>query len=506
MSYAKVNSAGLVGLTGSVVEVEADVASGLPTVVLSGLPDTALHEARDRVRAAVVNSGEEWPQRRITVNLLPADLPKRGSGFDLAIAVALLGGTGTLPLHPLDGVVVLGELGLDGEVRPVRGTLAMVAAAARAGFRRAIVPLANAREATLVPGLEVRAADSLHSVLAFIRGQGQLPEAPGDPIEITAPGPDLADVIGQEECRLGFEVAAAGGHHIAMVGPPGAGKTMLAQRLPSIIPALDDEAALEVTAIHSIAQQLEPGSGLIRRPPFQAPHHTASIAALVGGGSGLARPGSLSLAHHGVLLIDEAPEFAARALETLRQPLEQGTITIGRSKETLTFPARVQLVLAANPCPCAKPGGDAHCECPPLARRRYLGRISGPLMDRIDIHLKPMALTAAELLGTDLIREPSELVAKRVAAARAAAAERWRSEGWRVNASATGVKLNEPPWRLPLAATKDLRHRIDLGLVSARGYIRVLRLAWTFADLAGRDRPTRDDVNAALTLRTGAAR
>ncbi|MBB5872234.1 magnesium chelatase family protein [Allocatelliglobosispora scoriae] len=506
MSYAKVYSAGLVGLTGSVVEVEADVAAGLPTMVLSGLPDTALHEARDRVRAALVNSGEEWPQRRITVNLLPADLPKRGSGFDLAIAVAILGGTGRLPLFPLDGVVIFGELGLDGEVRPVRGALAMVAAATRAGFRRAIVPLANAQEALLVPGIEVRATDSLHSVLAFIRGRAPLPVAPPETIGVTAPGPDLADVIGQEESRLGLEVAAAGGHHLAMVGPPGAGKTMLAQRLPSIIPTLDDEAALEVTAIHSIARQLEPGTGLMRRPPFQAPHHTASIAALVGGGSGLARPGSLSLAHHGVLFLDEAPEFPARALETLRQPLEEGTITIGRSRETLTFPARVQLVLAANPCPCAKPGGDQQCECLPQARRRYLGRLSGPLLDRIDIHLRPLALTAAELLDTDQIRESSATVGERVVTARAAAAERWRSEGWLVNAAATGTKLNEPPWRLPLSATRDLRHRIDLGLISARGYVRVLRLAWTFADLAGRDRPTSDDVNAALTLRTGAAR
>jgi magnesium chelatase family protein len=308
VSYAKVLSVGLVGVRGHLVEVEADVANGLPLVALSGLPDTALQEARDRVRAAIVNSGQSWPNRRITVNLLPATLPKSGSGFDLAVACAVLAGAGELPLAALQGVAIVGELGLDGSVQPVRGVLPMVLAAARAGVRRVVVPRANAAEAALIPGLTVRATDTLHRLVSFVRGGEPLLEPPpAGPVD-PAPGPDLADVAGQGLGRRAVEVAAAGSHHLAMLGPPGAGKTMLAQRLPSILPDLDDEAALEVTALHSVAGTLPAGAPLLRRPPLQAPHHSASVPALVGGGSGLARPGALSLAHRGVLFLDDARE------------------------------------------------------------------------------------------------------------------------------------------------------------------------------------------------------
>src|SRR5439155_11176052 len=286
MSYAKALAVGLVGLAGHVVEVEADLAAGLPGLTLTGLPDAALSEARDRVRAALVNSGEEWPNRRITVNLLPAALPKHGSVFDLAIAVGVLAGAGELPLAPLGGVVLLGELGLDGTVRPVRGVLPGVLAAARAGITRAVVPVANAREAALVPGMTVRATDSLRRLIDFVRGSGPLLAIPPAPPAEPPDSPDLADVVGQELGRRGLELAAAGGHHLSMIGPPGAGKTMLARRLPSILPPLSDAAALEVTAVHSIAGALPPDAPLIRRPPFRAPHHTASVASLVGGGSG----------------------------------------------------------------------------------------------------------------------------------------------------------------------------------------------------------------------------
>lgn len=377
MSYAKVLCVGLVGVAGHVVEVEADLAPGLPGVVISGLPDTALHEARDRVRAAIVNSGQKWPNRRITLNLLPATLPKYGSAFDLAIAVAVLGGSGELPLLPLERTVILGELGLDGTVRPVRGALPMVAAAASAGFDRVVVPAGNAAEAAVIPGLQVRAVDTLHRLVAFVRDGTPLLPPPASAPADEGVGPDLAEVAGQQLGRRALEVAAAGGHHLALVGPPGAGKTMLAERLPSILPELDDAAALEVTALHSIAGLLPPGGQLLRRPPFQAPHHTATVPSLVGGGSGLARPGAVSLAHRGVLFLDEAPEFNKGALEALRQPLESGRVRVARTRGSTEYPARAQLVLAANPCPCAKPSGDADCKCTPLARRRYLGRLWG---------------------------------------------------------------------------------------------------------------------------------
>ncbi|HEU4423579.1 MAG TPA: YifB family Mg chelatase-like AAA ATPase [Pilimelia sp.] len=506
MSYAKTLSVGLVGMTGHLVEVEADLANGLPAVVLSGLPDTALNEARDRIRAAIVNSGQKWPSRRITVNLLPAALPKSGTSFDLAISVAVLGAAGELPLAPLHGVILLGEVGLDGTVRPVRGVLPMVAAAARAGIVRVVVPVANAREAALVPGVRVKATDSLHRLVSYVRGAGALLDPPDGPAEAPAAGPDLADVAGQALGRRAVEVAAAGGHHLALLGPPGAGKTMLAERLPSLLPELDDEAALEVTALHSIAGVLAPGGPLLRRPPFQAPHHTATVPALVGGGSGLARPGAISLAHRGVLFLDEAPEFTPRALEAMRQPLETGEVMLNRSGGGTRYPARVQVVLAANPCPCAKPGGDRLCECTALARRRYVGRLSGPLLDRIDVQVTLDPLRAAELMSAEWTGgEPSAVVAERVAKARAAAAARWSASGWHTNAEVPGPVLRRPPWRLPLRQTARLRHRLDAGSLSARGFDRVLRLAWTIADLDGREHPDMDDVDEATGLRTGEA-
>ncbi|MBO4161504.1 MULTISPECIES: YifB family Mg chelatase-like AAA ATPase [Micromonospora] len=503
MSYAKVHAVGLVGVTGHLVEVEADLSPGLPAVVISGLPDTALHEARDRVRAAVVNSGQRWPNRRITLNLLPATLPKYGSAFDLAIAVALLGAAGELPLLPMEGVVVLGELGLDGTVRPVRGVLPMVTAAVRAGLGRVVVPVGNAAEAAVIPGVKVRAVDTLHRLVAFVRDGAPLLEPPPAAPAGTPSGPDLADVAGQGLGRRALEVAAAGGHHLCLLGPPGAGKTMLAERLPSILPELDDEAALEVTALHSIAGTLPPDGRLLRRPPFQAPHHSATVPSLVGGGSGLARPGAVSLAHRGVLFLDEAAEFSKGALEALRQPLESGQVHLTRARGSTRYPARVQLIMAANPCPCAKPGGDSLCECSPLVRRRYLGRLSGPLLDRIDVQVRVLPVRAAELMGVDPDGEPSAVVAARVAVARAAAAERWAPVGHRLNAEVPGPLLRRPPWRLAAQATAELRGRLDRGSLSARGFDRIIRLAWTIADLDGRPRPDLEDVREATGLRTG---
>jgi magnesium chelatase family protein len=379
----------------------------------------------------------------------------------------------------------------------------MVAAAARAGIDRVIVPLGNASEAEVVPGIRVKAVDTLHRLVAFVRDGTRLLDPPPGTPTVPAPGPDLADVAGQGLGRRALEVAAAGGHHLALLGPPGAGKTMLAERLPSILPELDDDTALECTALHSIAGVLPPGGGLLRRPPFQAPHHTATVPSLVGGGSGLARPGAVSLAHRGVLFLDEAPEFSKGSLEALRQPLENGRVLLARANGGTEYPARVQLVLAANPCPCAKPAGDTYCECTPLARRRYLGRLSGPLLDRIDVQVTLTPLRAAELLEAGSGIECSAAVAERVAKGRAAAGARWAVDGWKLNADVPGPQLRRPPWRLRARDTQVLRRRLDTGSLSARGFDRIIRMAWTIADLDGRDRPDSGDVEEAAQLRTG---
>ncbi len=501
MGYARVCSVALLGVVGEVVIVEADVTPGLPRLVVSGLPDTALSESRDRVRAAVVNSGERWPQQRLTVNLLPAHLPKHGSGFDTAVALALLAAAGAIPAAALDETAVLGELGLDGTVRPVRGVLPAVLAAVQAGIRRVVVPEENAAEAQLVPDVAVRGVDSLARLVRFTRGGGPLlaPQASGaaQPPAVA----DLADVLGQERGRRAVALAAAGGHHLALLGPPGAGKTMLAQRLPGVLPPLDDTAALEVTAVHSIAGALPAGSPLLRRPPFQSPHHTASEAALVGGGAGLARPGALSLAHLGVLLLDEAPEFRSSVLNALRQPLEDGEVRLRRCGGETVYPARVQLVLAANPCPCASAAGDQHCQCSPLVRRRYLGRLSGPLMDRVDLQVTLQPVRSAALLADDRGGESSGRVAARVSAARGTAAARWGATC--TNATVPGAALRAACHRLPRHVLRSVARAVDRGSLSARGYQRVLRIAWSIADLDGHDRPDAGDVAEALDLRTG---
>lgn len=505
MGLGRTRAVSLLGLTGHMVEVEAHLAASVPGFTLVGLPDASLAESRDRVRAAVTSSGLSWPQRRITVNLSPASLPKAGAGFDLAIAVATLAGAGHCDAEAAARWVHLGELGLDGRLRPVRGVLPAVAAAVAAGYPRVVVPLASAEEARLVPGAQVLAAASLAQVAVEHGAElAQVPQVePVGAEHAPAAGraaPDLSDVIGQRAARWALEVAAAGGHHLLMVGPPGAGKTMLAERLPGLLPDLGEAEAVEVTAVHSVAGTFRPQDGLVRRPPFENPHHTATPAAIVGGGSGLPRPGAASRAHHGVLFMDEAPEFSPRVMQTLRQPLEHGELVIHRSGGSARFPARFQLVLAANPCPCGRAVGKGlDCSCTALARRRYFSRLSGPLLDRVDMQLEVLEVSRADRL-LDAPVETSADVAHRVAQARAAARARLAQTPWSTNSQVSGAWLRAHG--AGPGAHPDLERALDAGVLSLRGVDRVLRVAWTLADLAGRRDPGPQEVGQALVLRT----
>jgi magnesium chelatase family protein len=528
VTLARTYSVALIGVTGQVVEVEVDIANGLVGMILVGLPDTALREARDRIRAAIVNSGEQWPQRKITVGLSPASLPKRGSWFDLAIAVGVLAAAGKVPRAAVDGVMFFGELGLDGRLRPVRGVLPAVAEAVRAGFGQVMVAAPNAAEAALVPGVHVIAVSSLTGAADWLRGTpglhdgwpvteleggqslppdravGGLPSGNGAPVTLVTP--DLAEMLGQSTARRAAEVCAAGGHHLSLLGPPGAGKTMLAERIPTILPRLDTAAALEVTSIHSVAGTLPPQVPLLTDPPFLAPHHTATKAAIVGGGSGIIRPGSASLAHRGVLFLDEAPEFSRDVLDALRQPLEAGEVVVARSGVTARFPARFTLVLAANPCPCARAAGLAEgCHCSPSTRRRYLGRISGPLLDRVDVKIELEPVGRKELLNDRNFAESSQTVARRVAQARDRAAYRLRGTPWRLNAEVPGSELRRT-WAPAPGSLRVLERSLERGQISARGLVKVIRVAWTIADLTGKPRPTRDECAVALGLWLGIRR
>ena len=520
MTVGRSRAVALIGMRGAMVDIEVDFSASLPGIVIIGLPDTALGEARERVRSAAANSGCPLPPKRITVNLSPAALPKHGSAFDLGIALSALVAAGKVLAESVASVVHIGELGLDGRLRSVPGVLPAVLAARDAGADRIMVPADCADEAGLVGGVEIIAMQSLRAAAEF---HGAVFDEPA-PAIVAAPEPmiaasvnehhiaavgaagDLADVVGNEEAVEALLVAAAGGHHLFMVGPPGAGKTMLASRLSGILPDLELDAAIEVACVRSLGAL--PVRGLPTRPPFESPHHTASAVALVGGGSGVIRPGAISRAAHGVLFLDEAPELSRVALDALRQPLESGVITVHRAGAIATFPANAQLVMAANPCPCGRQDDDAlDCTCTPMARRRYLGRLSGPLLDRVDLQIRVRRVTAAQMLLADdsARRRSSAGAAARVAQARGAAIERLAGTGWRQNSQVSSGWLTGDEAggrRLPRSATAPLDTAFDRGSLSMRGYHRLLRVGWSVADLAGATVPTAEHFGMALIFRS----
>lgn len=523
MPFATARTVSLRGALGHVIDVQSDVSPGQVGTTMVGRPDVSLNESRDRVRMAIINSSLPWPAtKRITILLSPADLHKSGTHFDLAIAISLLAAAGCVPARALEETLFVGELSLDGALRPVHGVLPMVLAGSARGLHRVFVPEPQAQEAAMVPGTSVLGMRSLAQVVAELRGE-VVPEAP--PV-VTSSGSrllawrgesrmeevDMADLLGLEDTRYALEVAAAGGHHLMLSGPKGAGKTSIAERLPSVLPDLEPEESLELTALHSLAGTLDPDQGMLVRPPFSAPHHDASKTSIVGGGSGQVRPGAVSLAHGGVLFLDEFPLFRSDVIEALRQPLESGDIVIARTDEQVRLPARGIVVLACNPCPCGEYTPSARtnrCQCAEVRRRDYRAKVTGPVADRVDIVRHVAAFTPHDD-HPFAVRESSAVIRRRVHAARRRQAVRYAGLAWRLNAHVPGAVLRAE-WPLDPAGQRLVDDRIYAGRLTARGAVRVHRLALSVMDLvavrSGVERPGpgpgAEDVAAALQLRLG---
>jgi len=484
---AKVLSAAVIGIDAILVDVEVDIAQGLPQFATVGLPDGAVKESKDRVKAALKNSGYEFPPKRITANLAPADLKKEGAAFDLPISIGILAATGVITGERLGRYILLGELSLDGSLKPVRGALPVAVAARKAGLAGLILPLENGSEAAVVEGVDVLPVRTLAEVVQFLRGEAAIPPKQVDLQQLFSlkdeHGEDFCEVRGQDHAKRAIEVAAAGSHNLLMIGPPGSGKTMLARRIPSILPALGFDEALETTAVFSVSGMLENGTALVTQRPFRAPHHTISDVGLIGGGTS-PKPGEVSLAHNGLLFLDELPEFKKNALEVLRQPLEDGRVTISRALQSLTYPSRFMLVTAMNPCPCGFLGDISHtCSCTPIAIKRYRSRISGPLLDRIDLHVEVPAVAYRDL-SDSRETESSAAIAARVTQARNLQQERFKGTKVHCNAQ-MNARLIKKHCELDQNGHRMLELAGEKLGFSARSYSRILKVARTIADLAG---------------------